>query len=126
MSSTGRTGARLGLVVSALLASAALAGCGGEDIPENASKKDFCSEGEKFSASTNFAEGVTAAKKLAEVGTPKDITTGARAGFVELVERVTGSKSGADFKKKQAKLSKTEAEHLSDLNEYIQKTCDLS
>lgn len=116
-----RTGARL---CALLLVSFTLAGCG-DDIPKNAAKEDFCSEGEKFSASNTWKKGVQAAEKLAEVGTPADITPGARAGFVELVQRVTGSDSGSDFKKKQAKLSKDEAKHLNDLNEYIQKTCDL-
>ncbi|MBO9519890.1 MAG: hypothetical protein J7518_00015 [Nocardioidaceae bacterium] len=121
---------RWSVVVGGVLASVTLSpilvGCGQADIPTNASTRDFCGEGEKFSASTSFKEGVAAAEKLGEVGTPKNITAGARAGFVELVERVTGSDSGADFKKKQAKLTKAEATHLADLNEYIQKTCDLS
>jgi hypothetical protein len=108
----------------ALAAATALTGC--ESIPEDASVKAFCTTGEKFSASTSFKEGVRTAEKLGEVGTPKGIPADARQGFVELVDRVTGAKSGADFKKRQAKLSKDEKEHLRALDSYIQKTCDLS
>lgn len=110
-------------VFGALLAMLALAGC--QDVPENASKKEFCSEGEKFSASTTFEQGVKAAERLAEVGTPAGIPKSARLGFVELIERVTESKNGAEFKKKTKELSDEEGKHLMDLSAYIDKTCDL-
>lgn len=123
MSRTGRVVPTSGAVLGTLLAMLALAGC--QNIPDNASKKQFCSEGEKFSASTTFEQGVKAAKRLAEVGTPKGIPASARDGFVELVDRVTGSKDGVDFRKKAAKLTDAEAKHLADLSAYIKETCDL-
>jgi len=115
---------RLPAISGTLLAIVVLAGC--RSIPEDASTKDFCSEGEKFSASTTFEQGVKAAEKLAEVGTPKGIPKSARKGFVELIDRVTGSKDAAEFNKKKNKLTAAEAKHLSDLSTYIKETCDLS
>lgn len=116
--------ARIAAAGAVCLAVGSVAGC--RNVPEDASTKDFCSKGEKFSASTTFEAGVKAADKLAEVGTPKGIPKDARDGFVELIDRVTDAKNGADFKKKAAKLSTKERKHLEALSSYIQKTCDLS
>jgi hypothetical protein len=111
-----------GLLLAATLA-AGLSGC--QEIPTSASKKDFCSAGEKFSASKTFKQGVAAAKKLEAVGTPKDMPKGAREGFVELVNRVLDAKDGQDFLKRNKKLTKTQGKNLMALTAYIRKTCTL-
>lgn len=109
---------------SAALAAALLAaGC--RSIPEDASVADFCETGEAFSASTDFSSGVAAAEELAKVGTPADIDAAARAGFEELIDRVTGAKDGADFKKTTAALTDAERDHLEALTVYIRKTCEI-
>ena len=110
----------LTVLLTAVLA-AGLTGC--QDIPKSASKKDFCSAGERFSASTNFKQGVSAAKKLSKVGTPEDIGKRARDGFVELIDRVLDAKDGQDFIKKSKKLDTDEQRNLRALDAYIKKTC---
>lgn len=114
---------RLGSVVALSAATLVLTGC--QSIPQHAQVKDFCSEGEKFSASTNFADGVKAAKKLQEVGTPSGISGSARSGFVELVARVLDSENGGDFRSRTKKLTEAERTHLVALSAYIRKTCEL-
>jgi hypothetical protein len=109
---------------AACLAMSVLAGCGG--IPDDASVKDFCAQGEKFSASKTFATGKERAEALADTGTPKGIDADARKGFEELIDRVTSSEDGADFKKKADKLTDAEARHLRALDGYIKDTCDLT
>lgn len=124
-----RTGGRpfsraLGGTVVAGVASLVLAGC--QSIPEDATVKAFCSEGEKFSASTNWKDGVAAAKKLEATGTPAGIGADAREGFVELVNRVLDSDNGGDFRAKTKGLDQGERKRLEALSAYIAKTCDLS
>lgn len=98
-----------------------LSGC--RSIPKSASVKDFCSAGEKFSASTTFGQGVSAAKKLAATGTPKGIPADARDGFVQLIDRVLDAKDGQDFMRKTKKLNSDERKNLKALDAYIKKTC---
>lgn len=112
---------RLALIAFGVVLVPALTGC--QSIPQDAPVATFCSSGEQFSASTKFDQGVRAAKHLAEVGTPKGIDPDARAGFVELINRVTGARDGNDFIKSSKKLTTEEQKHLSALGEYIQKTC---
>ncbi|MFL6107269.1 MAG: hypothetical protein ACJ72L_09915 [Marmoricola sp.] len=110
--------------VTVLLTATLAVGLGGcKDIPKSAAVKDFCSAGEKFSASTSFKQGVSAAKKLSDVGTPKGIPQAARDGFVQLIDRVLEAKNGQDFIKKSKKLDKTEQANLKALDAYIKKTC---
>src|SRR4051812_7637592 len=95
--------------VTVLLTASLAVGLGGcKDVPTSASVKDFCSAGEKFSASTTFKQGVSSAKKLSDVGTPKGIPKAARDGFVQLINRVLDAKNGQDFIKKSKKLNATE------------------
>ena len=126
------------IVASAMLVLVA-SGCGGgsdgdhfcsgartdgcESVPTAAKKEDFCAAGAAFSESKGFKNGLKTAKHLAAVGTPSDIEASARAGFVELVERMVDSKDGADFRGRTQNLSPTESEHLLDLDTYIQATC---
>ena len=114
---------RLAAVVGLSAATLVLAGC--QSIPQDADVAAFCSEGEKFSASTNWADGVRAAKKLQETGTPQGIGKSARSGFVELVDRVLDSESGGDFRSRTKSLSEAERKHLVALSDYIKKTCQL-
>ena len=116
--------ARVAVAVAACGAAVAVSGCSG--IPKDASVKDFCVKGEKFSASKTFATGKKRAEALADVGTPKGIDKDARKGFEELIDRVTSSDNGSDFKKKADKLSDAEARHLRALDGYIKATCDLT
>jgi hypothetical protein len=106
---------------AALLATAALAGCGG--IPKDASVKDFCAAGNKFSSATTYAAGVKAAKSLHDTGTPKKIPASARKGFEVVVEMVTGSKDTKDLQKRFAKLSAAQKKSMDNLDAYIRKTC---
>jgi hypothetical protein len=109
------------LLLAAVLAGG-LSGCQ-DNIPKSATMKDFCSAGEKFSASNTFSEGERSAKRLGDVGTPKDIPQRARDGFVQLVNRVLDAKDGPDFIKRSKKLNADERKNLRALNDYIQKTC---
>jgi len=111
-------------VATALMTATLAVGLGGcRDIPASATVKDFCSAGEKFSASTTFKQGVSSAKKLQDVGTPKGIPKAARDGFVQLIDRVLKAEDGQDFIKKSKKLDKTEQANLKALDAYIKKTC---
>jgi hypothetical protein len=99
-----------------------LAGCGG-GIPTDASVKDFCKAGEAFSTATKFAEGVKAAKKLHDTGTPKGIPGDARAGFELVVRLVEDADDQADLEKQYNKLSSKEKQSVTSLDTYITKTC---
>ena len=110
------------VLLTATLA-AGLGGCG--DIPTSASKKEFCSAGEKFSASKTFRGGVAAARRLQRTGTPGDIPKNARRGFVELVNRVLDAKNGQDFLKKNKRLTEAQRKDLRALTAYIEKTCTI-
>jgi hypothetical protein len=96
-------------------------GC--QNIPKSASTKDFCGAGEKFSASTTFPQGVSAAKRLSSVGTPAGIPKRARDGFVQLINRVLDAKNGQDFIARSKKLNPDEQKNLRALDAYIKKTC---
>ncbi|WP_148046055.1 hypothetical protein [Nocardioides marmoriginsengisoli] len=93
------------------------------EVPKAAAKEDFCAAGAAFSGSKGFKNGLKAARRLAAVGTPNDIEASARAGFVELVERMVDSKDGPDFRGRTRNLSSAESKHLLDLDTYIQATC---
>lgn len=114
------------LALLTAVATFALTGC--EDIPQDASKADFCLAGERFSAldKVPFSEGQAAAEALAEVGTPADIDKSAREGFVELIDRMDSSDNAAEFRRKSGSLSITEAEHRTALTAYIQMSCLLA
>lgn len=111
------------VVVPAMVCTVVLAGC--QSIPEDADTKDFCNAGERYSElrDVSFAEAVKVSKQLAEVGTPADIDASARAGFVELIDRMDAAKNGADFRKRTLTMNEDERKHLLDLDTYIQKTC---
>lgn len=100
---------------------ASTSGC--TKVPANATIAAFCAAGSSFSSVEGFSNGVKAAKALAAVGTPPDIDASARAGFVELVERMVDSKNGPDFRSRTRHLSNEEKKHLLDLDTYIGKTC---
>jgi len=106
-----------------MVSAVALAGCG--SIPDDATEKAFCSAGEKYSElrDVSFAEAVKVSRQLAEVGTPANIDASARAGFVELIDRMDAAKNGADFRKRTLNMNEKERKHLLDLDTYIQKTC---
>ena len=119
----GTTRAATALTTGLLTATLAVGLGGCREIPKAASVKDFCAAGEKFSASTTFSQGVSAAKKLSDVGTPKGIPQAARDGFVQLIDRVLEAKNGQDFIKKSKKLNADEQKNLKALDAYIKKTC---
>ncbi len=112
-----------GVLLGSLLGAVVLTGC--QSIPEDAATEDFCSAGQKYSElrGVPFAEAVEVSKQLADVGTPPDIDASARAGFVELIERMDKAKNGADFRNRTTGMSDEERRHLLDLDSYIQRTC---
>lgn len=110
-------------LLGSLVMATTLAGCGGSGIPTDASAKDFCSAGEKFSNATKFSDGVTAAEKLHDTGTPKGIPPAARDGFELVVGLVTDSKNKTDLLKSYDKLSTKDKKTVSALDDYIKKTC---
>jgi hypothetical protein len=126
------------VVVLALLLAPLAAACGSGDqhyctgtkksggcrvVPSDATKQEFCAAGEAFSESEGFSNGVKAAEHLASVGTPPDIKASARAGFIELVERMADSENGPDFRRRTRSLTSRESKHLLDLDTYIQGAC---
>lgn len=121
----GRRGRSAVLALLTAVAAVGLTGC--QHIPKDASKAAFCQAGERFSALQDvpFSQGQAAIKALADVGTPGDIDRAARAGFVELVDRMNSSDDAAEFLKKSQHLSAKESEHRTALTVYIQLTCVL-
>jgi hypothetical protein len=100
------------------------AGAGGcTKVPADASQQAFCRAGAAFSSSVGFSHGLKAAKELASVGTPADMKASARAGFVELVQRMVDSANGPDFRNRTRHLADAEKQHLLDLDSYISTTC---
>jgi hypothetical protein len=112
------------LVGSCLL----LAGCGGggDGIPSDASVTDFCKASGTFSTATEFGDGVKAARKLHDTGTPKGIPSDARAGFELVVRLVDDAKDQADLERQYNKLTSTERKSVNSLDVYISKTCPRS
>jgi hypothetical protein len=113
------------LLPGAVLAVAlALTGCGGgSGIPDDASVKDFCKAGDTFAAATRFSEGVKAADKLHDTGTPKHIPAEARHGFELVVRMVTDAKDQADLEKRYQKLTTGQKKSIDKLDGYLTKTC---
>jgi hypothetical protein len=119
----GHVGRTKWLLGSLMIVATLLTGCGGSGIPTHASAKDFCSVGEEFSNATKFSDGVAAAKKLHDTGTPKGIPADARDGFVLVVSLVTNAKDKDELLKRYDKLSAKDKKSVSALDAYIQKTC---
>jgi hypothetical protein len=112
------------LAAAALVAgSVLLAGCGGSDIPDDASMKDFCEAGDTFARATKFSDGVKAADGLHDTGTPKGIPGGARDGFELVVEIVSKSDDQADLEKRYKKLSAKQKKSVEQLDDFIAKKC---
>jgi len=118
-----RTSARRGLSLGAVTtAGLLLAACGSSGIPTDASVKDFCKAGEKFSTVTKFDDGVEAAADLHDTGTPKGIPADARDGFELVVQIVTDAKDQADLEKRYNKLTDSEKKSVNALDGYIAKS----
>ena len=100
-----------------------LAGCGGSDIPEDASVKEFCKAGDTFARATKFSDGVKAADDLHDTGTPKGIPGDARDGFELVVELVSDSDDQADLEKRYKKLSAKQKKSVEELDDFIAKKC---
>jgi hypothetical protein len=100
-----------------------LAGCGGSGIPGDASVKDFCKAGDTFATATKFSEGVKAARRLHDTGTPKRIPADARAGFELVVRLVSEAKDQADLEKRYNRLTAAQKQSIEKLDGYITKTC---
>lgn len=108
--------------MAVLAAVVVLAGCGG-GIPTDASVKDFCAAGERFSAATKFDEGTKAAERLRDTGTPEGIPKDARKGFEEVVSLVTKAKDAQHLQKRYEKLTAKQKKSVEALDAYIEKTC---
>lgn len=113
----------LGVLMGVVAGSVLLTGCGSSEIPDDASAKDFCSAGDRFSTATEFKDGVKAAEGLRETGTPKDISADARKGFVLVVELVAESSDTKDLQKRYEDLTDKEKQSVDSLDTYIRKTC---
>lgn len=113
------------VLAGALVAGAVLTGCGSSasGIPSDASVKSFCSTSDTFAKATRFADGVKAAAKLHDTGTPHGIPADARKGFEEVVSLVTASKSQNDLKSRYQKLTTAQKKSVQSLDAYIRKTC---
>ncbi|WP_354437820.1 hypothetical protein [Marmoricola sp. OAE513] len=111
------------LVLVLLLGAVVLTSC--SRVPKDATKEDFCTAGEKFSAlqKVPFSEGQKAVDRLADIGTPKDIDDSARDGFTELIDRMNDSDDAADFIRRTRTMTDDERKHLLALDTYIQGTC---
>jgi hypothetical protein len=108
---------------AAFASGAVLVGCGSAGIPADASVKDFCTASNKFATVTKFADGVKAADKLHDTGTPKSVPADARSGFELVVRLVTDSKNQAGLEKSYNKLTDAEKKSVDALDAYITKTC---
>lgn len=91
----------------------------------NASTADFCVAGKVFAATRNgaFEERRTALDTLVKVGAPPDISPAARLGLIELVDRMTSSKSNEQLDELTRKISPDEREHLVALDDFIKRAC---
>jgi len=119
-----RTKVRRRLSLGAVIASGMLlAACGSSGIPTDASLKAFCNAGQKFSTVTKFDDGVKAADKLHDTGTPKGIPADARDGFELVVQLVTDAKNQADLEKRYNKLTDKQKKSVNALDSYIAKSC---
>jgi hypothetical protein len=139
---------RITLAASAVVLAAGLTACGGggSGAPADASAADFCetqvqvlTAGIDFEDSDEVADEMNAwGDKLAEVGTPEDMSDEARAGFELTVERaqdVSASdlekskeeNEGVDASELQGLLddefSDEEQDQLKAYNEYVSQTC---
>ncbi|HET6153155.1 MAG TPA: hypothetical protein VFE15_09365 [Marmoricola sp.] len=114
---------RLVVLLAVVILGVGVSGC--QHVPKDASKQAFCSAGEKFSEldKATFAQGRSAIKRLADVGTPPNIDSSARAGFVELVDRMQSAHNAEDFRHRTRTMSSSQRKHLLALDSYIQKTC---
>ena len=126
---TGRTTAparHRAVAAAGLLACLALAGCGSTavaGIPAGASVKSFCAASATFARSTQFDQGVKAADKLRDTGTPKGIPADARHGFELVVDIVTKAKDKGDLEKRYTALTEKQKKSVAALDAYITKTC---
>jgi hypothetical protein len=113
---------RLSLVAT-IASGVLLAACGSSGIPTDASIKEFCKAGQRFSTVTKFDDGVKAADTLHDTGTPKGIPADARDGFELVVQLVTDAKDQADLEKRYNKLTDTQRKSVNALDAYIAKSC---
>jgi hypothetical protein len=121
---TGAAARRRTRAAAAALATLVLAGCGsGGGIPTSASEKDFCAAADGFAKATRFDQGLKAADRLRDTGTPKGINTEARSGFELVVDLVTESKDKADLEKRYAALTDKQKRSVTALDAFITRTC---
>ena len=118
-----RVGRRLTSLGVAVVSGAVLVACGSSGIPTDASLKEFCKAGQKFSTVTKFDDGVKAADTLHDTGTPKGIPADARDGFELVVQLVTDAKDQADLEKRYNKLTDKQKKSVNALDTYIAKSC---
>lgn len=120
-----RTTLRRGVALGGLAAcGAALAGCGGPSgIPTDASVRDFCAAGGAFATTSEFSQGVKAAARLHDTGTPDGIPDDARHGFELVVDLVTTARDKADLEQRYQELSAKQKKSIEALDGYISENC---
>lgn len=127
------------------LALGAITGCGsdGSDAgssPTDASVEDFCANFETVNSdllavedTEDMAEVVTilqdGAANMTETGTPEDIPDDARAGLVATIDAINDLDDDAtedEILNLDEELSDTEQSNSDALDDYLEKTCELS
>ena len=96
-----------------------------EDASESASEKDFCEAMEEFATATNFEDSKSAARNLADVGTPEDTPDRARGGFEVLVNAFQEADDEDELEKRGKSLSPDEEAQTEEFVTYTASTCDL-
>lgn len=111
---------------AALVAVMALAGCGSDPhaAPRSASVAEFCAAGYQFSQAQGLHDGLEAARKLRDTGTPRGIPADARRGFEVVVALVAGAKDRRDLQQRYGRLSERQKKGVEALDGYITKTCE--
>ncbi|HEY3013982.1 MAG TPA: hypothetical protein VGJ41_02670 [Nocardioides sp.] len=110
------------LTATMMLVAGTTAACGGS-APKDASVDDFCQE---YTHSEDNESGEDAAKRLEDVGTPKDMPDDARHGFeviIKLAKKDDGDMSDEDKQKEYDDLSDDDKDDVDAFLSYASEKC---